>query len=464
MRSKRRWWQLILVLIVIGAGWAGFRIGGHPHGMEVMTSTSDAKVTRYTCPMHRHIHLDHPGNCPICGMQLVAEKPEMAAETPVGTGERKPLYWYDPMKPDQHFDKPGKSPFMDMQLVPKYGDDTASVGTVTVSPQMVQSLGIRLAEVTLAPLSAAIEGAGTVSADENRIEVVQARAAGWVEKLYVRAQGEPVQRGQLLAEIYAPELYTAQQEFLLARRAQDATLTDGARERLRLLGVSAAQIARLEKTGTATRSVSFYSPVNGVVQELGARLGMQLMPGTTLFSLVDLSSVWVLAEIPEASAALANVGTKVDVQIAALAGRHFSGQVEYVYPDVTAQTRTLKLRVKLQNPALELKPGMYARVRFAEDTRQALSVPSEAVIRTGTRSVVIVAADATHFQPKEVRIGAEANGRTEILDGLEEGQQVVASGQFLIDSEANLRGAFSKIGGVEQSVPAPASTDMGEQK
>lgn len=452
MRNKRLLWQLALVLTVGIAGWFGYRIGGHPQSVPPAAGTAEHKATGYTCTMHPEVHSDHPGNCPICGMKLVPEK----VARPALPAERKPLYWYDPMKPDQHFDQPGKSPFMDMDLVPKYADEAApgSTGTISLNPQMAQRLGVRLAPVRFEPMSAGIEIPATVSADEHRIKAVQARTAGWVEQLYVRAQGEPVHSGQLLAEIYAPDLYAAQQEFLLAQRAQDALLRDGARERLHLLGVSDAQIARLEKTGTASPRVGLYSPFDGVVQELGARTGMQLVPGTTLFNLVDLSRVWVLGELPEASAASVRMGQKVTVESPALPGRRFAGTVDYIYPEMTAQTRTLKLRVTLPNPDLDLRPGMFARIKLAAAAGETLLVPSEALIRTGTRSVVILAVDATHFRPVDVQTGREAGGRTEILDGLEAGQQVVTSGQFLIDSEANLRGALSKFESTTDAVSA----------
>ena len=368
----------------------------------------------------------------------------------------KPLYWYDPMRPQQHFDAPGKSPFMDMQLVPKYGDaDVSSEGGVSISSQMAQNLGIRLAVVARASLARQLNVTGNVSADETRIETVQARSAGWVEQLLVRAAQEPVKRGQLLAEIYSPDLLAAQDEFLLALRSGDAGLVDASRERLRLLGVSDGQIAQVQRSGKSSRRIALYAPISGVVQELGARLGMQLQPGMTLFSLVDLSKVWVLAEVPEANVDLAVSGRKVDVQSAALPGRVLKGVIDYVYPEVMPTTRTLKLRVVLDNPQQLLKPGMYASVQLNGATRSTLLVPSEALIRSGSRSVVIVAEAGSRYRPVAVTVGAEADGRSEILSGLDEGQQVVASGQFLIDSEANLNGALSRIQGEPETPMEP---------
>lgn len=375
-------------------------------------------------------------------------------------GERKPLYWYDPMKPEVHFDKPGKSPFMDMELVPMYADEAgaSSEGIIAIDGRMAQNLGIRTTPVERGTIAQEVRATGSVTADETRIEVMQARAAGWVEKLQVRAVNEPVRKGQLLAEVYAPDLLAAQQEFLLALRAGREhpgvdTLVQASRERLSFLGLSDRQIAQIEKTGQPQRRVAFYSPLNGVVAELGVREGMQVSPGMSLFNLVDLSRVWVTAQITETQAAWVTQGQAAEVSLPALPGRVFKGQVDYVYPEVTAETRTLTARIRLDNPRLELKPGMYASVTLAaREKREALLVPSEALIRTGTRSVVIVAEGEGRFRPVDVIVGDEAQGRLEIREGLREGQQVVASGQFLIDSEANLRGALTRMS-------APDATD-----
>jgi len=359
------------------------------------------------------------------------------------SAERKPLYWYDPMQPNQHFDQPGKSPFMDMELVPKYADDAGDAGTIAIDPRVVQNLGLRTATVERGEVSTALQVPASVMIDERRIEVIQSRAAGWVEALHVRAMNDTVHRGELLAELYAPDLLLAQQELLLAEKAHDDALTGAARERLTLLGVSAAQIAQLEKTQTPSRRVAYYAPFDAVVAELGVREGAQVGIGQTLFKLADLSKVWIVAEVPEAQAAPARVGTSI---VAELSGQHAEGKIDYVYPDVAPETRTVKVRASLDNPQLLLKPGMFARATIGGGgTREALLIPSEALIRTGTRTVVIVAEDEGRFRPAEVKVGAETGGRSEILEGLAEGDEVVSSGQFLIDSEANLRGALSRL-------------------
>ena len=413
---------------------------GHKH--QPVKKTDDAGKVYYTCAMHPQVRQDEPGNCPICGMKL-SKKTEAAPN-----GERQVLYWYDPMRPDQHFDQPGKSPFMDMQLVPKYADEAGSSdsGIVSIDPRVVQNLGIRTAAVERGTITQELRSAGSVMANENRIEVVQTRSAGWIERLYVRAVNDPVRRGQLLAEIHSPDLYAAQQEFVLALRAKDEALMQGSRRRLLSLGLSENQIVRLEKGDEAQRRVAYYSPVDGIISELGVREGAQLSPGMNLFTLVDLSRVWVIAEVPEALASNLAAGSPVEADVAALTNRRFSGRVDYIYPEVNPETRTVRVRALLDNPKLVLKPGMFAEVLLSKGaSREALLVPSEAVIRTGTRTTVIVSEGKDRFRPVLVTTGGERNGQTEILSGLEAGQQVVASGQFLIDSEANLRGVLSRL-------------------
>jgi Cu(I)/Ag(I) efflux system membrane fusion protein len=379
---------------------------------------------------------------------------EAPPANPVATRE-VPSYWYDPMHPSQHFDKPGKSPFMDMQLVPKYADraDAKTGGipaNIEIDPRVVQTLGIRLATVEQSNFARVVDTVGLVAVDEHRIEAIQVREPGWVERLDVRAVGDSVRRGQLLAGVYSPDLLATQQELLIARSSNDSTLIEAARRRLGLFGLSDAQIARIEKTGQVERRIDYYAPFDGYVMELGARQGAAVEPGATLFQLANLSSVWMVAEVPEAQAAWVKMGNPAEAQVPALPGERFEGKIDYLYPELTQTTRTLKVRVVINNPGEHLRPGMFATAHLRGSTQESvLTVPTEAVIKTGTRSIVIVADDATHFRPAVVRVGAEHGGRSEILGGLHLGQTVVASGQFLIDSEANLRGAFDDLAGSE---------------
>jgi membrane fusion protein, copper/silver efflux system len=374
------------------------------------------------------------------------------------TTQAVPSYWYDPMHPSQHFDQPGKSPFMDMQLVPKYADRAMSDRkgapvNIEIDPRVVQTLGIRLATVERGGFARSVDTVGLVAVDEHRIEAIQVREPGWVERLDVRAVGDAVRRGQLLAGIYSPDLLATQQEFLIARASKDSDLIEAARRRLGLFGLSDAQIARIDTTSQVERRVDYYAPFDGYVMELGARQGAAVEPGATLFQLASLNSVWMIAEVPEAQVAWIKVGNPAVAQVPALPGERFAGKVDYLYPELTQATRTLKVRMVINNPGRHLRPGMFATAHLEGLARESvLTVPTEAVIKTGTRNIVILAADGTHFRPTVVRVGAEHGGRSEILEGLMPGQTVVASGQFLIDSEANLRSAFDALAGSNESM------------
>ena len=370
-------------------------------------------------------------------------------ESPTTTAcaQGAPAYWYDPMEPQQRFDKPGKSPFMDMQLVAKCGDG-ASAGGITIDARVVQNLGLRVAPVQRENVSRVIDTVGVVAVDEHRIEAIEVRQLGWVEELSVRAVGDPVRRGQRLAGVYAPELFATQVELLIAATTDDPRLVEAARQRLMLLGLSAAQVSQVEKTGKAQRRVAYFAPFDGYVMAMGARHGASVAPGTMLFQLASLEGLWVTAEVPEIQVGWINTGDPVTVDVPALPGEHFEGRIDYLYPELTTATRTMKVRVAVRNPKARLRPGMFAEVQLRGATREAvLTVPTEAVIKTGTRTIVIVVTDERHFRPVLVRVGAEQNGRSEILDGLSVGQNIVASGQFLIDSEASLRGAFEYLAG-----------------
>lgn len=364
--------------------------------------------------------------------------------------ERKVLYWYDPMVPNQHFDKPGKSPFMDMALVPMYDEDSTTPGTVRIDPSTVQNMGVRTAKVTRGNLNQHLDTVGYVNPDEHRIQVVQTRAAGWVERLHVSAVNDPVKRGQLLLELYSPDLVAAQEEYLLARQnrkdADGSALLQAAQAKLSLLGFSSRQIAQLQAGNKPSRLVAYYAPSNGIVTELNVRQGAQVTPGMSLYSLVDLSNVWITAEIPENQGSSIHEGMAASITVPAYPDKQLRGHVEYVYPNVAQATRTLQVRIRLANPDGLLKPGMFANVRLESGKEQAvLLVPSEAVITTGRRSVVIVADGDGKFHPAEVRLGRESGGQYEILDGLTEGQTIVLSGQFMIDSESNLRTALDRL-------------------
>jgi Cu(I)/Ag(I) efflux system membrane fusion protein len=375
-----------------------------------------------------------------------------------GHASRRVLYWHDPMVPGQRFDKPGKSPFMDMNLVPVYAGDDPAQGGVAVSPGVRQDLGIRLAEVRKGSLAATLDAVGNVAFNERDLVQLQARSGGYVEKLFVRAPLDPVRKGQALLQLYVPDWVAAQEEYLAVKRmpagAATAGLLDAALQRMRLAGMTEAQVRQVSARSQVSPRITVVAPADGVVGELSAREGMTVAPGTPLFRINGLRTVWVNAEVPESAAAQVSAGMAVRATSPAFPGTEFSGKVEALLPEVNAATRTLKARIELANPGGKLVPGMFATIRLAPaQGREALLVPSEAVIQTGQRTVVIAVAADGSFVPAEIVTGTEADGRTEVLKGLTEGQKVVASGQFLIDSEASLRGTLRRLGG---TAPAAA--------
>lgn len=368
-------------------------------------------------------------------------------------------YWYDPMVPNQKFDKPGKSPFMDMQLVPKYSNtgSDGEEGGVAISSQTTQNLGIRLAQVESKVFGESFSAIGRIMPDERRFYDVQTRIPGFVERLSIRAVGDPVDKGQKIAEIYAPELLAAQQEYLalleLGNIDNDNVLKDAARNRLKLLGMTESEIAAIAKSGQSRTRFGVYAPASGVLTELGVREGGQLMSGSTLVQIADLSQVWLIAEVPERDAAKLKIGVNADVMLQSLPGELFKGKVSYLYPMLDDASRTLQVRIELPNKDNQLRPGMYASVEFTGQTREALSVPTESIIATGMRKVVIVK-EANGYRPVEIKTGEAFNDSTEILNGLTLGEEVVVSGQFLIDSEASLSGVLARISHQDKQMDA----------
>jgi Cu(I)/Ag(I) efflux system membrane fusion protein len=429
----------LVVVVIIGAGGYGLYRLGMNHAMQLSSTASNA--------------------APAAQSTASAQKP---GDVDAKTG-KKVLYWHDPMVPGQKFDKPGKSPFMDMQLVPVYADGGGDEGSVAISPRMQQNLGVRTAEVKSGSLTSSVEAVGSVAYNERDVAVVQARSNGFLERLYVRAPLDPVRKGQPLAELYVPDWVAAQEEYLSAKRisAQSdsknlAGLPDAARQRMRLAGMSEAHIAAVEAGAKVQARVTITAPIGGVIGELTAREGMTVMAGAPLFRINGLSTVWVNAEVPEALAAQVRPGNPVEARTPAVPGAVFKGKVSAILPEVNPATRTIKARIELANPGGQLVPGMFATVSFAPAARKdVLLVPSEAVIQTGKRSVVVIAQGDGRFAAVDVEVGAESNGQTEIRKGLQAGQKAVVSGQFLVDSEASIRGTAARMSEPDASRTTP---------
>ena len=377
----------------------------------------------------------------------------------VATNGKSILYWHDPMVPNVRFDKPGKSPFMDMQLVPVYANEQAGGAAVRVNASVTQNLGIRLGKVEKTTLRSRLNAVGTVVPDERLLKLVQARAAGYITRLHTKAPFEHVKRGQPLADIVSPEWLAAQEEYLQLLSAQSdrgRAIGDAARQRLIVLGVPEAAIRDIEAHRKTTASTTIFSPTDGVVTDLPVREGAAFMAGAALFRISDLRIVWVNAQIPESQVSMIATGASVTARAIAWPGATFAGRVLALLPDVDAQTRTMPVRIAIDNPERKLSPGMFVSLDFtAPAEAEQLTVPSEAVIVTGERSVVIVANGDGGFDVKDVTAGAETDGKTVILSGLEEGASVVLSGQFLIDSEASLRSTATRLS--DSEAPSPSS-------
>lgn len=369
-----------------------------------------------------------------------------AAET-----EREILYWEAPMDPNFRRDKPGKSP-MGMDLIPVYAEEATSRGGVTINPSVVNSLGVRTAVATVRPLWRRVEATGYVSFDETRISHINLRTEGWVVRLAVNAEGERVAAGELLFEVYSPELVNAQKEFLQASNRGDARLTGGATEKLRALGMIPAEIETLRQSGKVSENIQVVAPRDGVVTDLAVREGMYLQPNMTAMRLAGLDSVWLQAEVFESQAEWVTAGQAAEAWLDYLPGSVFSGEVDYVYPVLDPRTRTLRVRLRFDNPGEKLKPNMYARVSiFGKLRPRALSIPREALIRGPERDRVVVALGEGRFEVHEVLAGMESGEWVEIVAGIAEGDRIVTSSQFLIDSESSLRGSVHRLGTVPEA-------------
>lgn len=388
------------------------------------------------------------------GGYWLGQRGDAPAATAKSADGREILYYYDPMFPQQKFDKPGKSPFMDMELEPKYADSggagSGAVQGVSIDPSAMQNLGIRVVTAQMGTLAATLNVTGTVDFNQRDVAIIQARSGGFVSRVYARAPGDVVRAGSPIADVQLPEWGGAQTEFLSVKRLGRADLTAAARQRLRLMGMSDGLIASVERSGRTNGTVTITSPISGVIQTLDARAGVTLSQGQTLAQVTGLGTVWLNAAVPEAQAGAVRIGPNATATLTAFPGETFGGRIIAILPTAQADSRTLTVRIELANRGGRLRPGMFAAVALGGDARPALLVPSEAVIRTGTRTIVMLAMSDGRYHPAEVRAGREGGGQTEILEGLAVGEKVIASGQFLLDSEASLTGiAVRPLGGAK---------------
>lgn len=467
-----------LILGVAGGYWAAARLGGRADAPGAAAESEQL----YTCGMHPNVIQKGPGECPICHMKLTPMKRSEGEEAPArGPKERKVLYWRSPMHPDVVSDAPGKDP-MGMDLVPVYADESESpVGhTVRIDPVTIQNMGLRTTRVKRGPLVRSIRTVGRVDYNEQALYYINTKFDGWIEKLHVDQTGVQVEPGQPLFDVYAPRLYAAQEEFLAALRGierlsestlvearqQAQRLLDAARVQLQYFDVSDEQIESLRQSRQIQKTLTIYSPARGIVTEKMALEGMYLMPGARLYTIADLSRVWVYLDIYEYQLPWVRVGQEARMTLPYVPGREFLGHVVYIYPYLEKTTRVIKVRLEFENPNLELKPGMYANVTLRSDLeRSALLIPREACLDSGKRQVAFLDLGGGRFQPRELDVGVEAeDGWVEVRSGLDEGDRVVSSGQFLLDAESKLREAIAKMGAAQPAAAAPTPAEHADHE
>ncbi len=399
----------------------------------------------YVCPMHGNIIKNEPGSCPICGMDLVEQIAE-AETTNRQSSEKKILYWVAPMDANYRRDKPGQSP-MGMDLVPVYAEsDNVDADVVKINSAVQQNIGVKITKVNRGDLWRKIKTVGYVDYDEDLISHIHIRTEGWIEKLQVRAVGDRVKKDQLLMTIYSPELIRAQQDFIRVLSHDGQSLSYAAERNLIALGMSKRQVKVLRKTKKVTQTINVYAPQNGVIKRLSVRDGMYVTPTNELMSIVDLSSVWIQTNVFESQSSWIKEGQEMQAVLTAYPQQQWQGKVDYIYPDLDPVTRSLKVRLQVANKDFKLKKEMYAEVFInAGQIKNALIIPKQAVIRDGQDERVIVSLGQGSFRAQKIKTDVEIDDQIVVLSGLKEGDEIVTSAQFLIDSEASLKASFARM-------------------
>ena len=436
------------------------KVTGAPKSTNNTPATTQKKI--YSCPMHPQITADKPGDCPICGMRLVEQK---KIEPTAGKAPAKKTMYRSTMNPNEVSDKPGKDS-MGMDMVPfeveeKPSETPAGLASITIAPEQRTRLGMTFGTVEMRDITRDVRTSARIVPDETRLFTVTTKIDGYVDKLYVNVTGQPVKKGQPLLTIYSPELVSSQQEYLTAisiaknlSQSTDASIAEGgkkliesARRRLKLWDISEQQINRLEKTGEVEKYLTLYALGSGYVIEKKVLPGQKIMPGEPLLVVADLSVVWAEADIYESDLPYIKVGMPITLTLSYWPGKNFQGKVSFLYPYLDPQTRTLKARLIIDNPELLLKGDMYGDAHLSYDLGQKLAVPESALMRTGTRNYAFVAGAGDDIRPVEVSIGVRSQGYFEVLSGLKQGDRVVTSANFLIDSESSLKAALQAVTG-----------------
>jgi len=464
--AQRTAMLMLLVLggVLLGVGGTWLAMHRHMSGGRNVTARADATKPLYQCPMHPTITSDHPGDCPICGMKLVevkgAAKDSAQIGRPLG---HQILFYRSPMNPDQTSPTPKKDE-MGMDYIPVYADEAAGgspkvtgLATVTIDPARQQLIGLRTATVTSGSVAGSWRTTGRVQVDPTRVRKTNIKVNGYIDRLYVDFVGRPVRRGQPLFSIYSPDLLAAENEYVLALQTRDAlvragasdqngaALVDAARRKLELWDVPRGEIGRLEKTRKPSRTLTFVSPVAGVVTAKTVVQGASIAAGDAPFEITDLGEVWVMADAYEGDLARVRVGMPAVLTLQAYPGRTFQGKVVFIDPILDPSSRTAKVHMHFSNPGAVLKPEMFGEVVLEGHERQGLRIPADAVVRAGTRDVVFVALGEGKFTPREVQLGDKSGSEVEVTSGLTAGEQVVTRANFLIDSESQLRASLAAL-------------------
>lgn len=455
----------LLILLLVAAGFMvswllsqSASVSEHESALEHSAKHLDVD---YQCPMHPDVIRNEPGSCPICGMDLVPIQPDTDDQPDTAqrgadkaSTEKEILYWVAPMDASYRRDQPGKSP-MGMDLVPVYAEGANASGDgVRISPQVEQQLGVRTQVVESGKLWRKITTVGYVSLDESRVSHIHLRVDGWIQNLNVSIEGDRVKKGQRLFDVYSPELVNAMAEFVQALRSTSQRLSDAARGKLRALGISESQIKQLASSRRVPQTISVYASQDGVVTMLNVREGMYLKPQTQVMTLADLSSVWVVADVFEGQSDWVQKKQSAEVSLVYKPGQIWQGKVEHIYPVLNEVTRSLRVRLQFANPDEQLKPNMYANVViYAGAVDNVLSVPREAVIRSGNQQRLIIKTAEGRYQARQVVTGLESGEWIEIKSGVREGERVVTSAQFLIDSEAGLKASLNRMHSPAEQMP-----------
>jgi Cu(I)/Ag(I) efflux system membrane fusion protein/cobalt-zinc-cadmium efflux system membrane fusion protein len=415
------------------------------------------KPTLYRCPMHPTFTSDKAGSCGICGMDLVAvEAEEQATAAPAAqTAAKKKTMYRSTMSPNEISDKPGKDS-MGMEMVPFEVEEAAPSGVsgraaVKISPERQQLIGVRTEALKIQSIHRLIMAVGRIDYAEPNISLVTLKFEGWIEKLIVNSTGRLVKSGEPLLEIYSPDLVAAQQEYLLALKAKDIpgyaglSVLSSAREKLKLWDISDQQVENLERTGQFKKTLTIYAPISGFVIEKNVLAGQKVMPGENLFKIADLSRVWVLGDVYEYELPFVKQGQEAKIILSYFPGETFSGKITYIYPYLNPETRTNKVRIEVGNPEFKLKPEMYANLEIHVDYGMKLAIPADAVLDAGVKNFAFVDKGDGYFEPREVKLGVRGEGVYEVLGGVAEGERVVTSANFLVDSESSLKAALQQM-------------------